>query len=299
MIHVPVFGYASGMAGHNVDCALGPWYLYYHPELWYERQLVLDWKAMIQVTSRERGLVLLYEVAQGLRALGEAILPYTQRQIPVSVIGGDHACAMGVWSAIAHAQRAHGEIGLIWIDAHMDSHTPITSKTKNIHGMPLAHLLGEGSEILTQLFDALPKLKPKHVCVVGVRSYEEEEAALLHRLGVKVFYMEAIRQRGLRAVLMEARDIVSQATGGFGISLDLDAVDPVDAPGVGYREPEGIAACDLLEHMPLLFCDKGLLGFEITEFNPLRDEDRKTALLVADLLCLMYAHMAVRTTLTS
>ena len=225
-----VLGFCSGVAANNADCALGPWYLYYHPELFNTKKRPVHWGSLIQTTALEHGLDVLPLVEKNIRELSQAVLPFAAKNKPFCVIGGDHSCAIGTWSAVAHVNRQHGDIGLIWIDAHMDSHTHLTSTSKNIHGMPVACLLGEGSQSLSQVLDSQPKLKPENLCIIGVRSYEAGEAALLKRFGVKVFFMDEVQQRGFQAVLTEAWQRVSRTTCGVGLSIDMDAIDPLDAP---------------------------------------------------------------------
>ncbi len=185
---------------------------------------------------------------------------------------------------MAYANRTKGDIGLIWIDAHMDSHTPSTSSSQNIHGMPVAHLLGEGVQRLCQLLDDHPKIKPENIYIIGIRSYEPGEAAFLKRLGVTVVYMDEIKQRGLDIILQEACQHVSLTTCGMGISIDLDAVDPNDAPGVGCPEPDGIQGAALISALQSMQIKRPLLGLEITEYNPVRDQNGKTAKLLVDLI---------------
>lgn len=204
-----------------------------------------------------------------------------------AVIGGDHSCAIGSWSGAAIAQRQQGPIGLLWIDAHMDSHTPNSSRSGAVHGMPLACLLGHGDARLLDVGDATTKLIGSHVAVIGVRSYEPEEQKLLASLGVRVFSMQEIRGDGLEQVMRAALNIVRSAPGGYGISIDLDAIDPVDAPGVGSPEPGGIPAQALLNSLALAHHDRALLGVEIAELNPFRDRADKTTQLTLDLMSAM------------
>lgn len=285
-----LFGFASGIAANNTDCALGPWYLYYHPELFSALAIHVHWQAMIQTTSEARQREALPLVQDNLEKLGQAILPFAKKSKPFCVIGGDHSSAIGTWSAVAHANRTKGDIGLIWIDAHMDSHTPDTSLSQNIHGMPVAHLLGEGIPSLCEMFDCYPKIKPENLCVIGVRSYEPAEAVILSRLGVKIFFMDEIKQRGLQAVLKEACTLVSSATCGFGISLDMDAIDPTDAPGVGCPELNGIDGATLVSALHSIKHTPSLLGLELTEFNPIRDQGGKTAQLLVNLIHAVYGN---------
>ncbi len=153
------------------------------------------------------------------------------------VIGGDHSCAGGTWTGVA--RMLQGELGLVWIDAHMDSHTPATSHTGRLHGMPLAWLLGQGDDALYGLSAGV--VDPEHVALIGVRSYEPEEKERLDRLGVRVFHIEEVHRRGLDTVAAEALAIAARGTSGFGVSIDLDAVTPEEAPGVGTPVADGIA----------------------------------------------------------
>jgi arginase len=192
------------------------------------------------------------------------------------VIGGDHSCAVGTWSGVAAAHREHGSPGLLWIDAHLDSHTPETSHTGLIYGMPLAALLGHGERPFTDCLVPGAKVLPQHVCVLGARSYEPEERALLDRLGVRVIGMEEIGRCGVAAALSEALDIVRQAGAGYGITIDLDAIDPRDAPGVGTPAPGGMRAGELISALGLAASDSRLCGLEIAEYNPRRDRNGVT-----------------------
>ena len=166
----------------------------------------------------------------------------------------------------------------------MDSHTPDSSPSGAVHGMPLACLLGSGAPALVRLGGYAPKLRAENVCVVGVRSFEPAEASLLQRLGVHVFGMDEIRQRGMTAVLAEAIERVRMHTAAFGITVDLDVVDPRDAPGVGSPEPGGIAGAELVAALAQLSRYHDLVGVEIAEFNPDRDVDGVTAVLLYELL---------------
>lgn len=202
-------------------------------------------------------------------------------RFPVT-IGGDHSCAIGTWAGVHKAIK--GAFGLIWVDAHMDSHTPATSPSGAIHGMPLASLLGYGHPSLTRLNGKTPSLLPRHVCLFGVRSYEPQEQALLRKLGVRVITMEEIAQKGIETAWREALAIVKNGTLGYGISIDLDAIDPADAPGVGSPEPGGIREYDMIDLVEMVRCDPELLALEIAEANPALDHDYLTLSLVDNLV---------------
>ncbi len=199
------------------------------------------------------------------------------------VVGGDHTLAIGTWKGVAHAHRERGLVGLLWIDAHMDAHTPQTSESGMLHGMPVACLLGYGYPELTSIAEGA-QLDPRCVCLFGVRSFERGEAQLLERLGVRVFFMDEIARRGVAETLGEALALVSCASGGFGITLDLDAIDPIDAPGVGSPAAGGMRASDLLSALTRYGGHPNLAGLEIVEYNPYRDRQAATAGIVADAL---------------
>ncbi len=199
------------------------------------------------------------------------------------VVGGDHTCAIGTWKGVAHANRHRGLVGLLWIDAHMDAHTPQTSESGMLHGMPVASLLGFGYPQLTAIADGA-RLDPKCVCLYGVRSFERGEAELLERLGVRVFFMDEIARRGVAVTLREAASLVCCASGGFGITLDLDAIDPSDAPGVGSPAEGGLRAADLMAALAEHGAHPNLSGIEIVEYNPYHDRHSATAGVVGDAL---------------
>lgn len=214
--------------------------------------------------------------------LARTVKQQVEHQQFFSVIGGDHSCAIGTWNGVYQA-RQHAPFGLIWVDAHMDSHTPFSSHTGALHGMPLACLLGFGDQALTGLAKPGPALQAEHLCLIGVRSFEAEEAELLANLGVRVFDMHEIRERGMDTVMAEAIDIAGSA-GDFGLSIDLDALDPTIAPAISIPEPNGINLHELNRLIKPLAKTAGLIGVEIAEFNPRFDHQQQTARLISTIL---------------
>jgi arginase len=285
---IKLIGYASGIAANNIDCALGPWHMYYHQDLFNTLGFQVEWETIVKASTTQKGINVMPLVIKIVTELGLAVMPLAKNNEPFCVFGGDHSSAMGTWSAVAHANRHRGDIGLIWIDAHMDCHTPNTSETQNIHGMPLAHLLGEGNSDLTHLFDHMPAIKPENLCLVGIRSYEPEEKKILNRLGINIFQMDAINQHGLPDILEKAYAITSQSTCGVGISLDLDAIDPQDAPGVGCSAEHGIRASTLVPALEAMVSNRDFLGLEIVEYNPILDINEKTINLIMALFNAVY-----------
>lgn len=170
----------------------------------------------------------------------------------------------------------------------MDAHVPETSPSGAYHGMPLACLLGHGEASLTGLAGPAPALKPGNVALIGVRSFEDGESDLLARLGVRVIFMDEVKARGLKPVLIEALGIAATGTVGFGLSIDLDALDPADAPGVGSKVAGGIRSHDLVAALVGLGRVPSFLGAEIVEYNPALDAGGVTAEVVRHLLAAIY-----------
>jgi arginase len=176
-----------------------------------------------------------------------------------------------------------GRLGLLWLDAHMDSHTFRTTPSQAIHGMPLACLLGHGDGRLTHISGGCPKLNPQDVCLLGVRSYESEEAALLASLGVRIFFMDDIRQQGFEHVFHQAWAHVTRFTQHVGISIDLDVLDPQEEAGVGSPVPGGVRREDLVTRLNTVHADPRLRVLEIMEYNPYWDRCFATAHAIHDI----------------
>jgi arginase len=205
--------------------------------------------------------------------------------------GGDHTAAIGIWSGAARGLRAvgangetPGAFGLIWIDAHMDAHTFATTESRMIHGMPLACLLGHGEPSLTRLAGPQAAVAPENLCLIGTRSFEAGEAALLARLGVRVIPIDEVQRIGFAAALAEARAIAARGTAGYGLSLDIDAFDPAEAPGTGYWEPNGLHADEVAPALRQIAADAHCVGLEIAEYNPHKDGDGRTARMIERLV---------------
>jgi arginase len=221
-----------------------------------------------------------FAVSRLCAQLAAAVAEARRRGRLPCVIGGDHSCAGGTWTGVA--RTVPGALGLVWIDAHMDSHTPATSHTGRLHGMPLAWLLGQDDDPLYGLGAGV--LEPQHVCLVGVRSYEPEEDERLRRLGVRVIFMDEVRSRGIDAVLDEALDIATAGTSGFGVSIDLDVVTPEEAPNVGTPVAGGVTSTELARALQEVAGRPALAAIELVEYSPRLDRDGLTGRVAIDLL---------------
>ncbi len=207
-------------------------------------------------------------------------------------IGGDHSCAIGSWRGIAdNLQKHNEELGLIWIDAHMDAHRPDTSETGNLHGMPVAHLLGHGHRELTSIMSANPKLKPENLVYFGIRSYEKPEEDFLQSLGVKIYYQEMLSDENFVVLfLQEFNRLAKQTNGNVGISLDLDGLDPKEIAAVGTPVENGISSAKFDEAMTKINI-KHLTAFEIAEYNPSLDKDSASMQYMLNLLKLIISRV--------
>lgn len=191
------------------------------------------------------------------------------------VVGGDHSIAMGTWSGVANALGANRDFGLAWFDAHLDAHLPSTTPSGNLHGMPLAVLLGHGEPRLTGISRQGPALSSARTVTVGARSFEQAERLLLDLDGVRDISPAAL-QRHAPSEAASAITAIVAGRSGYGMSIDLDVLEPEAAPGVGTPAPNGVSVERLSDILRVLARGPGLLGVEIVEFNPSLDRDGRT-----------------------
>lgn len=286
---IRVIGAACGRGAPDPRCAQGPAALRDGGvmERFARSGRNATWDVMLDCSTP--ALTPLQAVAELCPRLAAATSEAIEEGALPLILSGDHSCAVGTWAGISRALKPRGNFGLLWVDAHLDSHTPETSHSGMIHGMPLAALLGYGERSLTECGGEGAKLLPQNVCIVGVRSFEPEEKRFLAEIGVRIFYMEEVARRGIKSVLRDALELVQAETAGFGISIDLDVVDPLEAPGVGTPAAYGVKADDLLDALSNVGNHPALAGIEITEYNPARDRDGKTGRLAMNLLDAIFA----------
>lgn len=225
------------------------------------------------------------QIAQTCRRLARTVEQAAGRgQMPL-VLGGDHSVAVGTVSGVSKHFRKHkARIGVIWIDAHPDMNTPQTSPSGNVHGMPLACCVGLGPRALTHIYGYAPKVDPKNVALIGLRDVDSLEKPHVKQSGVRAFTMRDIDERGMRAVMAEAIEIAGAGTEGFHVSLDMDGLDPQEAPGVGTPVRGGLNYREAHLAMEMI-CDSGrMVSLEVVEVNPVIDEANRTALLAVELV---------------
>ena len=201
------------------------------------------------------------------------------------LLGGDHSLAAGSIAGAAAFHAARGErIGVIWIDAHSDLNTPGSSKSGNVHGMPLAHLLGHGDGALANVAGVKPAVRAENVAIVGLRDADDAEREHIAKWKIRALTMRSIDERGIRSVMDEAIEVASNGTAGIWVSFDLDCLDPEAAPGVGTPVPGGMTYREAHLAMEKLADTGKVVGIDLVEVNPVMDEYNRTAGVGTDLL---------------
>jgi arginase len=225
------------------------------------------------------------EIAGVARRTGDLVAAGLEARCFPLILGGDHSLSIGTVAAVSRHHRAEGEsLGVVWVDAHADMNTPETTPSGNVHGMSLAILMGHGHPRLTALSGDQPCVRPENVTIIGAREVDPGERRLIEELGVRVFTMSEIDERGIGPCVDEALERANQGTAGFHLSFDLDALDPTEAPGVGTPVQGGLTYRE--GH---LVCEKAaragnMLSFEVVELNPVLDRENHTAHLALGLV---------------
>lgn len=208
----------------------------------------------------------------------------TAGELPIT-LGGDHSIAIGSFAGFAADCRKRNEVpGLIWFDAHADMNTPETTPSGNIHGMPLAVLLGYGAPELTNIGGFSPKIKPEYCVHIGARDIDRGERGLIEQLGIRFFTMREIDERGMNACMNDAIEIASKASGGYAVTFDVDVLDPGDAPGSGTLVRGGLTYREAHLGMEKIADAGGMRALEVVEINTALDVNNKTAELGVELI---------------
>ncbi|MCC6588307.1 MAG: arginase [Bryobacterales bacterium] len=243
---------------------------------------------VVQAESREPGnphARYLPEIAETCRQLANLVEKAAgQGKFPL-ILGGDHSAAVGTVSGMSrHFRKKKQKIGMIWVDAHADMNTPESSISGNIHGMPLACLIGRGPNELTHIFNYAPKVDPQNVVIVGLRNVDQLERQAVRDSGVHVFTMRDIDERGMKPVMSDTIRFAMEGAAGFHISFDMDSVDPQQAPGVGTPVPGGLTYREAHLAMEMAGDSGGVLSMEVVEVNPVLDVANRTADLAVQLI---------------
>jgi arginase len=238
-----------------------------------------------RVSAGPRRARYLPQIAETCTRLAEVVDEIATAGTVPLVLGGDHSVAVGTISGMSKAMRRRKQrLGVLWIDAHADMNTPQTSPSGNVHGMPLACVIGKGPRELTHIFDYAPKVDPKNVALVGIRDVDVLERPHVRKSGVRAFTMRDIDERGMRAVMEEAIQIAGAGTAGLHVSLDMDSCDPEHAPGVGTPVRGGLSYREAHLAMEMIGDSERLVSMEVVEVNPVIDEANRTGLLAVELI---------------
>ncbi|MCE9635374.1 MAG: arginase [Planctomycetes bacterium] len=246
----------------------------------------LDVPAVETLTVRDEKAKHVDEIATSCRALAKRVRSVLNRgRVPV-VLGGDHSLAVGSISGVAaHFRKRKQSIGLLWVDAHGDINTPATTRSGNVHGMPLAALVGLPPEQLARIEGAFRKVDPDRVALVGIRDLDPGERDTLREVGAHVFTMTDIDERGIAAVMRDAVRIVSGPEAGpFHVSFDVDGIDPDYAPGVGTAVEGGLTYREAHFAMELVAETGRMSSMDVVELNPVLDEHNRTGKLAMELI---------------
>jgi len=227
----------------------------------------------------------LEEISVTCKGLADIVLKTLDEDLLPLVLGGDHSIAVGTaGGAAAHYHKESKRIGLIWLDAHGDMNTPESSPSGNVHGMPLASIMGYGPPELTDLGGVKPMVEPRNIALVGIRDLDAKERRLVKDSGVHIFTMRDIDERGMREVMAEALRFASDDTAGIAVSLDMDFVDPSDAPGVGTPVRGGVTYREAHLALEMIADSRAMVSFELVEINPVIDLHNTTATLGVELV---------------
>jgi arginase len=238
-----------------------------------------------EMSYGEKRAKYLAEIADACKDLGAIVEKSLEESMLPVVLGGDHSIAAGTLSGIAaYFKKKEKKIGLIWLDAHGDINTPESSPSGNVHGMPLAAAMGYGATELVELLGFKPKVEPQNISLVGIRDLDTQEKKLAKKSGVHVFTMRDIDERGMREVMSDALKYAMDDTDGISVSLDMDFVDPSDAPGVGTPVRGGVTYREAHLAMEMIADTEAMASLEIVEINPVIDEHNRTALLGVELV---------------
>ncbi len=201
------------------------------------------------------------------------------------VVGGDHSLAIGSISGISqYYHKKNQKIGIIWVDAHADINTPETSPSGNIHGMPLATILGEGHSNLTSIGYDEPKVNPHNIALIGIRTIDDHERDVLKRSGINYFTMRDIDEQGMFKVMKKAISAVADGTSGIHLSFDIDGIDPRHAPGVSTPVSGGLTFREAHLALEMIHETKKMCSLEFVELNPYTDVGAQSANLTVDLI---------------
>lgn len=227
----------------------------------------------------------LENVATGNELIAEKVKEVVNKDEFPLILGGDHSIAIG---SIAGLADKYKDLGVIWYDAHADLNNAETSPSGNIHGMSLAVCLGNGHERLTSINGNQPKINPENVVLIGARDLDDGEKELIKQIGIKLYTMTDIEEKGMQSVIEETLDYLKDRTDGIHLSLDVDGLDPIHTPGTGTPVIGGITYRETILAMQMLNKSHLITSAEVVEVNPLLDQQNQTAEVAVDIISALF-----------
>ncbi|MBV52709.1 MAG: hypothetical protein CL816_01425 [Coxiellaceae bacterium] len=279
---IAVFSVASDLAGNIPGTAEAPAYLCRH----LAPSDSLMWSNILHLNPALVAEPVINQLTPVFRQLATDVYNCVSVDRRFITIGGDHSVALASWSGVSKSLREQGEPwALIWIDAHLDIHTFETSHTKNIHGMPVAGLLGQDRALMDMVNLSSAALQPEQIFYVGVRSFEAEEKQLVESLGCHVYDMPAVHARGIDSVIEEiSQHLSAQGIYKIGMSIDIDALDPTVASAVTVPEDDGLLLPQIVDLIARLGDDFQMIGADLVEYCPDRDQDQQSLRCIQNIL---------------
>ncbi|HIQ57526.1 TPA: arginase family protein [Candidatus Gracilibacteria bacterium] len=275
-----ILGIASGIGAEKRGAELGVWDLYYTlPE-----KFNINFNKIFFTNATERKLDAIENWYNLTKKTQKFITENNDINEQYLFITGDHSNGFCVWNALL--KKYNGDMGLIWIDAHLDAHTVQSSYSHNIHGMPISHLLGYGDTKVQELNKNF--LDAKNLCFIGTRDYEKAELEFLEQRGVKIFFMKNITKQNIQNTVKEAIEYVSRNTKKFGISIDIDGFDPNEAGATGCFCPNGLSPLEIIKSLKNLVKNPQFCGLEITEFDTKKDTKNQTKNIILKIIASVF-----------
>lgn len=278
-LDLPIIGYGYGNASRNKGASQGPSFI----RKFLQDKIKIYWFNILSIESELIKETAMDDVAQICTDLANTVNSCLKTHNKFIVIGGDHSSAIGTWNGAAKWLQ-NKNLGLLWIDAHLDSHTLSSSISKNIHGMPVAALLGFGDEKISKLITNKPVLLPENLKMVGMSDFEQAEIDLLQKLQVDVTQLSQIKETNAYELLLKHAHLLNKSCDSFGVSLDIDVFSPEVAPGVTTFAPNGLDVESTIQALKEIVKLPNFIGLEIAEFTPCNDINNKTAYIIEKIL---------------
>ncbi|MBC62314.1 MAG: arginase [Zetaproteobacteria bacterium] len=290
---IEVIGVSSDLGANIPGASLGPSWLRAASLHEILHAVGLETSDLGDLTVVDRGLVGKEHIADQYRLLLAELLQNLAERTYLSmknnnkplILGGDHSLSIGSVGGVQKYFIEQGKsLGLVWFDAHADMNRPESSPSGNLHGMPVSVLLGKGHEHFTDIIARSSFLLPENIVLIGLRDVDNKEQQILEKSGVLYFRMDDVFKLGIESIMSKTVNHLKEKVDAVHISFDMDAIDPLYAPGVSTPVPNGLMVKDALLALEMLSSAIDVQSMDLVELNPLKDQDQKTAQLAVDLI---------------